>query len=192
MLFKYFIISYCVFALQEVAAQTRDNRVKFGAINQVGLLTGSRGEAFRIETINGIKKDSWYAGIGVGLDFYKNRTIPLFLDVRRDLLKLKNTPFIYLQGGVNFVWLTDNDKAQRSGGLTYSNPPGGTYDAGIGWKLAGKNARALLLSAGYNFKQVKETVKLNGAAPTTDLEEQNTERYNYLYRRVVIKLGLLL
>lgn len=188
MVFKCLSILCCLLTLQ-VAAQTKSDKVKFGTVNQVGLIAGSRGEAFRVETINGIKKHNWFAGIGLGIDYYKDRTIPLFLDVRRDLLKSRNTPFIYIDGGVNFVWLNDEQKAQRTGGLNYSNPPGICYDAGLGWKLSGKNARALVLSAGYSFKQVKETIKINWGAPTPGLQEQNTERYNHLYRRIVLKLG---
>ncbi|MCW3110153.1 MAG: hypothetical protein JWQ09_4659, partial [Segetibacter sp.] len=55
------------------SGQMIKQKIKFSAINQVGLLTGSRGEAVTVQTINGIKKDKSFAGAGVGFDFYGDR-----------------------------------------------------------------------------------------------------------------------
>ena len=169
--------------VNEVKAQ----KINFGSINQMGLLSGSRGEALSIQTINGIKKDKWFAGVGAGLDFYSERTFPLFLDIRSDLTHKKNTPFAYADAGINFLWLNFVEKEQKQ---FPSSSPGLFYDLGIGIKLSGKNRRGFLVSAGYSYKQVKEKVKFGWwPAPTPQLESENFERYNYLYRRIVIKMG---
>lgn len=170
------------------AASGQNQKIAFSSVNQVGMLSGSRGEAFMIQTINGIKKDKWFAGIGTGFDFYKERTIPLFFDIRRDLNSRKNTPFAYADVGINFLWLNSIQREQNQ----FSTSPGLFYDLGIGWKLSGKNNRGFIFSAGYSFKQVKEKVKDTWWWPTPALESENYQRYNYLYRRVVIKVGLQL
>jgi len=180
-----FIIPFLILLIYTTAAQ--DQKIKFGSINQIGLLSGSKGEAFAVQTINGIKKDKWFAGAGAGLDFYNERTVPLFFDVRRDLSLNKNTPFAYADAGVNFLWLTSDQKQQKQFPKT---SPGLCYDLGLGWKLSGKNNRGFLISAGYSFKQVKEKVPYWEPAPTP--QSENYERYNYLYRRIIIKVGFVL
>ena len=173
-----------------VKATGQNKKIKFSSINQVGLLSGSSGEAFMLQTINGLKKDKWFAGAGTGLDFYRERTIPLFLAIRRDLINRINTPFVYADAGINFSWLNSFQKQQKQFPIS---SPGLIYDLGIGWKLSGKNNRAYIFSAGYSFKQVKEKVKsLWWSAPAPQLESENYESHNYLYRRIVIKVGFQL
>lgn len=173
----------------QAQSQKTGSAIKFSSISHLGLLTGNGGEAMMAQTINGVNKGKWFAGIGAGLDFYKDRTIPLFVDVRRELLTQANTPFVYGDLGLNFSWLNFIQKEQK--GFPTSSP-GAYYDVGLGWKLKGKNNRGFLLSGGYSFKQVKEKVRRTWGAPTIHMQEENFERFNYLYRRVVIKMGLQL
>lgn len=183
-----FLIAFLILFINK--AEGQNQKIKFSSVNQAGLLSGSRGEAFMVQTINGIKKDKWFAGVGIGLDYYGARTIPLVLDLRRELSNRKNTPFVYADAGINFLWLTSFQKQQKQ---FPTSSPALFYDAGIGWKLSGKNNRGFLFSAGYSFKQVKEKVKHPWwPAPTPQLESENYEHHNYLYRRVVVKVGFQL
>ena len=182
------IVPFFVLLICQLFAQSQ--RIKFSTINQAGFLSGSKGEAFTIQTINGINKGKWFTGAGTGLDFYNERTVPLFFDVRSDLNRRKNTPFAYADAGVNFAWLNSVQKQEKSFPKTY---PGLYYDFGIGWKLAGKNNnRGFILSAGYNFKQVKEKIKYLLWEPVSQSAIETFERYNYQYKRVVIKIGFML
>ncbi len=142
------------------------------------------------QTINGISKAKWFAGAGIGFDFYKERTIPLFIDIRRDITAKKNTPFAYADAGINYLWLNFIQREQKQFPIS---SPGLFYDLGIGWRLSSKNNSGCIFSVGYSFKQVKEKVKYTGwPAPTPELQSENYERYNYLYRRIVIKVGFAL
>lgn len=182
------IIPFLILIMLKAAGQIK--KIKFSSINQVGLLSGGRGEAFMLQAINGIKKEKWFAGAGTGLDFYKERTVPLFVAIRRDLINRINTPFVYADAGINFSWLNSLQKQQKQFPIS---SPGLLYDLGMGWRLSGKNNRGFLISAGYSFKQVKEKIIYSWRpAPTPQLETENYERHNYLYRRVVIKVGFQL
>lgn len=184
---RIYFISFFILLLFNCSAQSQ--KIKFSSVNQVGLLSGAKGEAFTIQTINGVNKGKWFAGAGTGLDFYNERTVPLFLDVRRDVNNQKNTPFVYADGGVNLAWLNSIQKQEKSFPKT---PPGLYYDFGIGWKLAGKNNKGFIVSAGYSLKQVKENVKSFLWEPISQSLIQTIERYNYQYRRIVIKIGFIL
>ena len=185
------LILFCLFSEASYSQAMKTNKVKFTSINQVGLLNGDAGADYDIRTINGISIGKWSIGAGVGIDDYINRSIPLFLDVRRDLGKRNNTPFVYASGGVNYTWLNHVQKEQK--GLPYSTTPGGYADAGVGLKMKTKGSVAVILSAGFSYKQSLETVtpQVWWIWPSPVMEDQ-TERLNSQFRRVVIRLGIQL
>lgn len=168
-------------------AQVVKQKWKFSSVNQAALLAGEGGDAFGLQTINGFTKNKWYAGAGVGLDLYAHRTVPAFIDIRRDLTTKQNRPFVYADLGLNFLWLTAAGKQARSSPKT---SPGGYYDIGAGLKLISKNNRAVLLSVGYTVKQVKEQIKSWTPSPDPAWQNENYDRYDYVYRRLVFKLGV--
>ena len=163
------------------------SNIKFTSINQVGLLTGSAGQSASIQTINGITKDKWFAGIGTGIDYYGTRSVPVFVDVRRTLGNSLKSPFLYADGGINFPWISDGQKLSRP--YTGTSSKGVYLDAGAGLRFKIKNSSALLLSAGYSHKQVNNKTDLMTIMiwPTP---EKTYEYYKYEYRRIVMKLGL--
>src|SRR5664279_2733207 len=127
----------------------------FQSIANVGLLEGQTGSAFQLQTINGARYKSWFAGVGLGLDFYRFRTIPLFLDIRKEFGKSINKLFVYADGGISYSWVTDTEKTSYWTNNQFHN---GFYtDLGLGYKSSiGKNS-ALVVSLGYSYKKVNET-----------------------------------
>lgn len=164
------------------------NKIRYSSINQMGLLAGANKESFLVQTINGVRKAKWFAGLGAGIDFYVERGVPLFLDVRRDLSEKNNTSFLYADVGMYFPWLNFIQREQK---LNASISPGLYYDLGAGWKLSGKNKRGFIVSAGYSFKQVKEKVYPFAVTPFPG-QSVEPEYNNYKYRRLSIKLGFQL
>lgn len=144
------VTSLCIVLSTFCQDTSIDKKIKFSSINQVGLPVGANQESAMVQTINGIRKDKWFAGVGVGLDFYVERGVPLFIDIRRDVTDKKNTAFFYADGGIYFPWPNFTQKGQK---LNSSISAGAYYDAGIGWKLTGKNKRSFLMSVGYSLKQ---------------------------------------
>jgi hypothetical protein len=167
----------------------QEKKLQFTSINQLGAIVGSNRESVLIQTINGIRKDKWSAGIGVGVDFYVERGVPLFLDIRRDLFDKDNTPFVYADAGKYYPWLNFIQREQKLNSEIHS---GAYYDVGAGWKLHVKNSRAIILSAGYSFKQVKETTTQQVRIAIFPNTPPSPEYYNYKYRRLVVKLGFQL
>lgn len=161
---------------------------KFSSINQVGLLMGQNGQSAILETINGIEHNACFVGLGAGIDFYHTRTLPLFIDVRRNLSDKPVAPFLYADGGVNFAWATVNQVMNK--GYAFTSKPGAYYGAGIGYNITSKHSPNILLSAGYSYKQVKERTEAFTVwqGPTGQTSQ---EIYNYRLRRIVVKLALI-
>lgn len=177
---------------QHTVAPKQPTSLKFSSINQLGLLNGSGGVSYDLQTINGIAKGPWLLGLGVGIDNYISRSIPVFVDVQRELGSKHHVPFLYADGGLNYTWLNQVQKEQK--GLPYATTPGLYMGGGIGVKLKGAHSSSLVMSVGYSFKQSKETVQ-----PPTWLmpfpfpgqtEADMREHLDSKFRRIVVRIGI--
>ncbi len=165
---------------------------QFHSINSGGLLEGQVGSAFQLQTINGAQYKSWFGGIGLGLDYYRYRTIPFFIDLRKEFGKAGNKLFVYSDLGINYGWVTDNQKTQYVSDDKFGN---GFYsDLGFGYKvILGKNG-GLMMSLGYTYKKVIESYRLpvyfygNPINSEPPLNNQ-TVQFSYSLDRITIKIG---
>ena len=185
-LFSIFVL---VVTVQVSSAQQNPavHRWQFHSINNIGLLEGQTGSSFQLQTVNGVQHGSWFGGVGLGLDFYRYRTIPLFIDIRKEFGKTSNKLFAYADLGINFSWLTDSEKMFYMANDKFHN---GFYgDAGLGYKLAmGKN-QALLISLGYSIKKLSETYNSQIYYYPEQPPGGQMEKINYSLNRLSIKVG---
>ena len=165
---------------------------QFHSINNIGLLEGQAGSAFQLQTINGAQYKSWLAGIGVGLDYYRFRTIPLFADVRKEFGKSGNKFFVYADAGINFYWKKDKDAKQFYVDDKFKN---GFYgEAGLGYKLKINQKIALIFSGGYSYKKLTEEGSSYPSYMYPILAGTEfpiaKEKINYNFNRLVLKAGI--
>ncbi len=169
-------------------SQKQPAKVSFASVNQVGLLVGGR-ESATIQTINGVRLNKWQAGIGTGIDFYGQRSVPLFLDIRHHFKASGNKPFVYADAGVNFQWLNHiQDEIQ---GFPDAKP-GLFYEGGVGYYLPVKQQWDLLFSIGYSYKRIKDNVISNRFVPVRSIPRETREERTSEFRRWVIKFGFKL
>src|SRR5690349_5998233 len=76
------VLNVFVFNVSTLKAQLK---LRYHAQNYIGLLEGEDKAAFQLQTIHGVQVKSWYAGAGVGLDYYMYRSIPVFFSVNKDI-----------------------------------------------------------------------------------------------------------
>src|SRR5215208_3876452 len=88
--------------------QKKSTAYKFNSINSISLINGDNATAGGLQSINGFQKGNLFAGMGIGLDYYLYRTVPLFADFRYEFGKNKNKFFAYADGGINFDWVEEN------------------------------------------------------------------------------------
>ncbi len=171
----------------EVSAQKKNNPscdCGFQSILNIGLLEGQMGGDFQIQTVNGFQYKGWFAGIGTGVDYYRFRSIPLFLDIRKNITNKNLTPFIYADGGMHFPWKKDNESfyydASMSNGLY--------YDAGIGMNFTLRKNQGITFSAGYSYKFVKETTTWPVECLMAPCQQYKQTR-SYDLNRLSMKIG---
>lgn len=159
----------------------------FSSIVNVGILEGENDAEFQLQTVQGMRVGKWFAGLGVGLDYYHIRSIPVFIDLRRDFFNRKNAPFIYADGGIHFPWARDIDKPSYEK-AEFEN--GFFYDVGLGYRV-GNRKRGFLLSAGYSFKYLKES-RIRQMCTYVGCTDEPAEWYRYKLNRLSLKMGLQL
>lgn len=162
--------------------------VKYSSMNYAGLLEGDNGSAFQLQTVQGVRFSRWFTGIGTGLDYYYLRSVPLFLSVNRNLFNQPRTPYVSLDGGINFAWYK-REQERWSDFISSDFSPSLYWNAGLGYKVTLRNKKdALLLNISYSFKQLREDQE-RAVFCTTPPCPPKVEHYNYKLNRVSMKLG---
>lgn len=160
------------------------SKIQFRSINQFGVLVGASENAIQLHSINGVGYKTFSAGIGVGFDNYYFKTIPFFLDLRKNLSPKEHTPFIYADIGYNFP----KDKKEIPNQWVRSEYSGGMYyDVGVGYQIPLAGRLALNMSLGYAYKNMKETRVYSMWGSPADTRR---EYFDYAFRNATIKLGL--
>ena len=131
---------------------------KFRSDNYAGFAAGEMGSYGLFQTINGLYRGPWFLGLGTGLDYYRFRSVPVFLSVTRDLpvFHKRNGFFLDLNGGVNFAWY--HPDAMEFGVVSGTWSPGIWGNAGLGyrWKFSERTDKGLLFKASYGIKELSE------------------------------------
>jgi len=157
----------------------------FSSIEQGGVLRGPYSSYFQAQTINGISYKTWYAGVGAGLDFYRYKGVPIFLDVRKHFSKGKFSPFVYADGGIHLARMNNTKFVSMT--TKYNN---GFYsDVGFGYKFNFVRRNGLSLSAGYSYKRVVYRQILN-YCPSCDRQYLNVYQYSFDLNTLSLKMGL--
>jgi len=134
------------------ATVTGQQKKKFYNIDEGGIqFSDSKGAVVHI--IGGYNvTDQLQAGVGVGLDDYKIRSLPVFGDVRYNFTKKKNTFFAYSGAGVAFPWPTHSQYPYPFSDKAPDKNTGGLYaHAGIGYKINGD----FHIAVGYSHAAMK-------------------------------------
>jgi hypothetical protein len=179
------LLGQCV--LTHAQQANSSNKLRFRSTNQIGFLSGEASTELQLQTVNGIQYKTYSMGIGVGLDYYKERSVPLFLNVQKNLLQKPSTPFVYADGGYHFAW--PKEKAEE---WIRKDVEGGLYyDLGIGYRFPTFRTGAIHVSLGYNVKQMSEKINQNLWRSSFPLPE-DFQRFDYTLRRYSFKMGLTL
>ncbi|MBL7732153.1 MAG: hypothetical protein JNM88_13315 [Chitinophagaceae bacterium] len=162
----------------------------FSSQTYAGMVTGEATTDLQLQTINGLSWKQWFAGAGVGIDWYSFRSVPLFASVNRSFFqKGKRSLFVSGDAGVNLPWVEERlytlDLVYRDSDLS----PGLYWAGGLGYRFGvGKADNALLFQVGYSYKRMQEKVTSNFpcfSPPCVPV----TETYDYRMKRISVRVG---
>ena len=175
-------------AQEGVNSKQNTARCSFTSINQVGLVAGEGDESYQVQTVNGVQYKTWTVGAGVGIDGYRYRSIPVFLQLRKEFSLSSNSFFIYNDIGLNYPWLKDSQKSMYFIASVYSH--GIYYDGGVGYRWRIKK-QSLLFSSGFTLKEMKAD-RSNASCPFIGPCFENKDVYQYSLKRLSFKVGFQL
>jgi hypothetical protein len=174
------------YAQNSSSATNQAGFVKFHSSVQVGLLEGEEKAAFQAQAINGIQYKTWYGGVGIGIDNYKFRTIPLFFDLQKNVFKRNTTPFVFGDIGLHFPWLRNDQKT------FYSNSEftNGVYcNVGVGYKINLLKSSRLTFSTAFSLKKLENNYTYT-ICPFVGPCFEQSEQMKYTLRRLALNIGL--
>lgn len=158
---------------------------RFYSLTNVGFLAGSSGRDLQLQTLAGVQMSRWSVALGAGVDYYYLRSVPLFLDVRRQIFK--TVPFfIYADAGWHLPWIKKSNQQTDLYTSSYNN--GSYYDVGAAWKFQMQKQKSLVFSLGYSSKRLTEVQKATFIPPDVN-EAYYTTNYRYNLQRISIKAG---
>jgi hypothetical protein len=151
-----------------------------------GVVAGESAAKPLAQLETGIKYDRYFTGIGIGLDHYYLKSIPLFAGWRMNFGKTRLF-FLYINEGYNFPY--NNKSLNDNTFKTTDDFNGGFYmDAGVGYRILLTSYHRLLFSAGYSRKDIVNKVGYTYPCFDPPCLEQI---YNYRYSlgRIITKLS---
>lgn len=161
---------------------------------QVGTLMGSvsgvnneNPNVFNPHIVNGFRFNYFAsAGVGTGVNLLaRGAYMPLFLDIRGDLLKQKMTPHYYVDLGYSIPLYAREDVIGWWGEpiMTDFEARGGVLiDGGAGFKINTPSGFAWLITGGYRFQQIEESYKTWGDVLISE---------KYTIRRISLQVGVM-
>ena len=154
---RYLILITSLFFLSsQTMAQTKV-KVQFNSYNSIGIVAGKSPVAYTAQTVNGVKFNNWFLGVGFGIDNYFIKTLPLFADVKKEFVFKKVRLFLYADAGGQFV-TKDRKKVM---GLYIYRTQGNLYlDGGLGVKIkTGKKSNIFFSSICHGYTDCHTEVR---------------------------------
>lgn len=155
----------------------------FVNMTSVGFLVGSSQNEqvapFSLLTVNGYRTSAGlFAGIGTGVEFLSRNYLPLFLDLRYDLLGEDVVPYLIGKGGYSLP--LDSEDSEYDIDYSYSGGP--LLGVGVGLKVRTRQHFAWDVSILYRYQETSYK----------EMYDWNNQEYEYtdVYSRIEIRLGL--
>ncbi len=185
---KLSIIALCFCSIMALAQSKQ--KIKFSNITNLGLLNGSSQNAFTLQTINGIKLDKWRFGVGVGVDNYGTKSIPVFVDVRKSFGNKQWQPLVYADAGINYTlrWGNfANDNSNNFSKIDLKNTFYGELGVGLSRNMSKKTS--LNITAGFSYKHLSYN-QFYYVYYDPYLPGSNYSINNFYYKRLALRVAL--
>lgn len=182
-------------------ASAQQKKKDYYLIPQVALLNGDNATSGQVQVTGGMQVKQWAFGLGLAMDYYKIRTLPVFADARLYFGEQKQF-FSYANLGYNIVTALESQERKLSTWLggTYTNSSfgNGLYtDIGIGCLIDGNKKKGLLMSLGYSIKTLSETYTdwfsgISSGWEPSSVRVDGGRKANYTLNCFSLKLGVRL
>ena len=177
---------------------------KWWVIPEVGLQAGSYEPSGDLRVNGGVNYKGWLIGAGGGLDHYRFKSVPLYLQARKFIGKKRLRPFIIASAGINTPIETTVSKSNNSfwnisiwnnvmaPPTIYTYSSGAYGELGLGYALINKKNRGLMLSFSYTQKNLSESYPNQISNGTIGGIEDSKEKQIYYMKRWCLRISYLI
>lgn len=157
-----------------------------------GFSVGQLGAYGQLKATLAVSHGPWSIGPGVAIDYYRYRTIPVFLAVTRDLSKPESRAifFLYAEGGLDLPWYYPDTHPWDYYTSRFRPAPWLTGGPGLRLRLSRRHPQAILLTAGYTFKNVREIQTAHQPCLTPNSCAYSPDQYTYTYINHVLTFAI--
>jgi len=168
----------------EITSQKESLGFAEGFVNMtsIGFLVGSsyndQVAPFSLLIVNGYRAPmGLFAGFGTGVEFFSTTYMPLFLDLRYDIVGSDVVPYAIARGGYGVPLASDRNQYD----ISYEYSGGPLFGAGIGLKIRTRKHFAWDIELMYRHQETSYT----------EIYDWNNQEYDYtdIFNRIEIRLG---
>lgn len=157
-------------------------RAGFVNMTSLGFLVGSSSNQQRaplsLLMVNGYRTPKGlFGGVGTGIEFFSSNYLPLFIDLRGELMGTDVVPYAMIRGGYSLPLAADHSEYNT----TYDYSGGFLFGAGIGLKIRTRSRLAWDVELLYRYQETSYS-------ETYDYNDQVYE-YSDIFNRIEIRLG---
>ncbi|MCK5137091.1 MAG: hypothetical protein KAR19_14995 [Bacteroidales bacterium] len=154
----------------------------FVNMTSIGFLAGSSYNTqvapFSLLMVNGWRNSmGLFTGAGIGIEFFSTNYMPLFVDLRYDLLGKDVVPYIMAKGGYSLPLASDRQEYN----MEYEYSGGPLVGVGVGLKIKSRTHFAWDIGLMYRYQQTSYMEKHDWSGQEYD--------YTDVYNRIEIRLG---
>lgn len=161
----------------------------FYSYSTIGLLTGNSevtdGFTFTFQTIGGYDFGQYLGlGAGVGIEELRTEIVPVFIQIKSNLLNRTNTPSVSFQIGYSFP--LNGSKTVNYNEYKYD----GGLNLGVDFGICSFRSkhRAFIISAGYHYQRLVEKIVYDYYYYWA---ESTVEKNTYDFNKIAIKIGFM-
>ena len=154
----------------------------FVNVTSIGFLAGSsnnlQAAPFSLLMINGWRNSAGiFTGVGFGVEFLATNYMPIFLDLRYDLMGQDVVPYVMAKGGYALPISSDHQEYD----ISYEYSGGPLVGIGVGLKIKSRDHFSWDIGLMYRYQQTSYKEKY----------EWNNQEYSYtdIFNRIEIRLG---
>ncbi len=158
----------------------------FSSVNTVQVLQGKNVISAAVHSVNGWGHGRFFAGIGTGLDAYRQLTIPVFVEGRMRLAGTRKQLQGWLNGGAQVPLKKDGLGFPGNGPLR----PGWLQAGGMDYLVPLHKLQALI-GIGYSRKSFGQMETAQIWNPATSRLETVQRKSSYVLQRLSLRMGLV-
>ena len=187
----------------ETNAQQKEG--KWWIVPELGFQAGSFEPSGDMRLNGGINYKGWLIGAGGGLDYYRFKSFPIYVQSRNFIGHKRLRPFVFASAGINIpkettvsktsFWLENTlivNNLVAVQPTIYTYKPGAYGELGFGYALLNKKNRGLMMSFSYTQKNLSESYPKQISNGTIGEVVNSKEEQLYYMKRWCIRISYLI